>query len=69
MPSNTAGEGAGSLVLGDLVGAQKGETAIKGPPADGTPGFGWVYDPSDGTIVANAGNGEKGAQGAPFNVF
>ena len=56
-------------MLGDLVGAQKGETAIKGPPADGTPGFGWVYDPSDETIVANTGTTEKAARGAPFNLF
>ena len=51
------------------VGAQQGQTAIKPPPADGTPGFGWVYDVSKGTIVANTGASEKSAKGTTFNTF
>ncbi len=51
------------------VGAQKGQTRIKAPPADGTPGFGWVYNAGNGTIVANTGAGEKSAKGKKFNMF
>ena len=46
-----------------------GETAVKGPPADGLGSFGWVYDELAGTIVANAGAGEVDASGQPFNEY
>ncbi len=49
------------------LGAQKGQTKIKAPPADGTAGFGWVYDAVKGTIFANTGAGEKTSKGTPFN--
>ena len=51
------------------VGVQKGQTKVKVPPADGTPGFGWVYDSTDGTIVANTGDSETGGNGMKFNSF
>ena len=53
------------------VGARKGETAVKPPPANGAAGFGWVYDASNGTIVANTGSGpgDFSAKGEPFNLF
>jgi len=53
------------------VGARKGETAVKPPPADGAAGFGWVYNSSDGSIVANTGNGvgDFSAKGEAFNLF
>ncbi len=51
------------------VGVQKGQTKVKVPPADGTPGFGWVYDSTDGTIVANTADSETGQKGIKFNSF
>ncbi|MHC4219417.1 MAG: prepilin-type N-terminal cleavage/methylation domain-containing protein [Planctomycetota bacterium] len=51
------------------VGSQKGETALKAPPADGTAGFGWAYDDSNGTIVANTAAGEDDASGKPYNTY
>ncbi|MHC4109172.1 MAG: prepilin-type N-terminal cleavage/methylation domain-containing protein [Planctomycetota bacterium] len=48
-------------------GPQQGQTKIKAPPSDGTPGFGWVYDAAAGTIVVNADDGEITSEGVPFN--
>ncbi|MHC4427919.1 MAG: prepilin-type N-terminal cleavage/methylation domain-containing protein [Planctomycetota bacterium] len=51
------------------VGAQRGMTALKVPPADGTAGFGWVYDAGPGTIVANTAAGETDDEGTPYNMY
>jgi prepilin-type N-terminal cleavage/methylation domain-containing protein len=51
------------------VGAQRGMTALKVPPADGTAGFGWVYDAGNGTIVANTAAGEIDDEGTPYNTY
>ncbi|MHC4218113.1 MAG: prepilin-type N-terminal cleavage/methylation domain-containing protein [Planctomycetota bacterium] len=51
------------------VGAQRGEEALKVPPADGTAGFGWVYDAANGSIVANTAAGETDDAGTPYNTY
>ena len=40
------------------VGAQKGQTGVKAPPADGVGAFGWIYDDTAGTIVTNCAAAE-----------
>ena len=72
---NTSGTKGAGFIYGPYLraipllpgGPQKGQTAIKAPPADGTPGFGWVYDAAQGTIVVNAADGETTSDGTPFN--
>ncbi len=72
---NTSGIKGAGFIYGPYLraipplpgGPQEGQTAIKPPPADGTPGFGWVYDAAQGTIVVNAADGEKTSKGTPFN--
>ena len=51
------------------VGARKGETALKVPPADGLGAFGWVYDDTASTIVANCAAGETDDGGKPYNTY
>ena len=51
------------------VGAQRGETALKVPPADGTAGFGWAYDAANGTILANCAVGDTDDSGKPYNTY
>ncbi len=50
-------------------GPNAGLSAVKGPPADGLGPYGWVYDETDGTIVANAGDGEVDVTGTPYNEY
>ena len=51
------------------VGAMKGNSDVKAPPADGAGVEGWVY--SDGTqqILANTAPGEVDANGKPYNTY
>ncbi len=51
------------------VGARRGETALKVPPADGAAGFGWVYDVAVGSIVANCTFAETDDAGTPYNTY
>ncbi len=51
------------------VGARKGETAVKAPPADGAGNFGWIYDDTAGTIVANCAAGEADDSGKDYNTY
>ena len=50
-------------------GNKKGQTGVKGPPADGLGAFGWVYDQTAGTIVANADSGETDTKGQPIQAY
>ncbi len=50
-------------------GTNMGETAVKAPPADGLGPFGWVYDETNGTIVANVASSEVDASGKPYNTY
>ncbi len=50
-------------------GTNMGETAVKAPPADGLGPFGWVYDETNGTIVANVPSSDVDASGKPFNTY
>ena len=75
LSGNTSGTKGAGFIYGPYLraipalpgGPQRGQTAIKAPPADGTPGFGWVYDAAQGTIVVNAADGETTSDGTPFN--
>ena len=51
------------------VGAQRGETALKAPPVDGSGAFGWVYAASTGSIVANCAADETDGAGKPYNTY
>jgi general secretion pathway protein G len=51
------------------VGAQRGLNTLKAPPADGSPGFGWVYDAGPATIVSNTAAGETDDSGKPYNTY
>lgn len=51
------------------VGLERGETALKAPPADGTDGFGWVYNVTDGSVVANCAAAETDDAGTPYNTY
>ncbi|MHC4422282.1 MAG: prepilin-type N-terminal cleavage/methylation domain-containing protein, partial [Planctomycetota bacterium] len=74
---NTAAAKGGAFIYGPYlravpplpVGAQRGLTALKVPPADGSAGFGWVYDAGPGTIVANTAAGETDDAGTPYNTY
>ncbi len=50
-------------------GTNMGETAVKAPPADGLGPFGWVYDETNGTIVANTASSDVDASGKPYNTY
>ncbi len=49
------------------VGAQKAQTKIKAPPANGLGAFGWVY--SSGLMFANTAAGEVDDSGKPYNTY
>ena len=49
------------------VGAQKGQTNLKAPPADGLGAFGWVY--TSGLILANTAASEVDDSGKPYNTY
>ena len=51
------------------VGAQQGKIGIKAPPADGIGAFGWIYDDTAGSIVANCAAGDTDASGKPYNTY
>ena len=74
---NTAAVRGGVFIYGPYlravpplpVGARKGETALKAPPADGIGSFGWVYAAPSGTIVANTAALEADASGKDYNTY
>ena len=51
------------------LGTKKGETGVKGPPANGSGPYGWVYDQTAGTIVANIESGHLDSFDIPFNQY
>ena len=51
------------------VGAQKGQNGVKAPPADGIGAFGWCYDVTAETIVANCAVGEADDSGTDYNTY
>ncbi len=51
------------------LGTKKGKTAVKGPPANGTGPYGWVYNQAAGTIVANTASTNMDAADIPFNQY
>ena len=51
------------------VGAQRGEFSVKALPADGTAGFGWAYDATNGDIHANTADAEVDESGDQYNKY
>lgn len=51
------------------VGAQRSQTGVKAPPADGVGAFGWIYDDTAETIVANCAVAETDDSGKPYNTY
>ncbi len=51
------------------LGTKKGATGVKGPPANGNGPYGWVYDQTAGTIVANIESGHLDSFDVPFNQY
>ncbi len=51
------------------LGLKKGENGVKGPPANGTGPYGWVYNQAAGTIVANTASSKMDANDIPFNQY
>ncbi len=49
------------------VGAQKAQTKVKSPPADGLGGYGWIY--SSGMIQSNTAVGEVDDSGKPYDTY
>ena len=51
------------------IGAMRGGTTLKAPPADGTGGDGWVYDQVTGNVTANTSAGEVDVTVKPYNTY
>lgn len=74
---NTNPTKAGAFIYGPYlravpplpVGAQRGLAALKAPPADGSAGFGWVYDAAAATIVSNTADTELDDSGRAYNTY
>ena len=45
------------------------QASLQITPADGLGPFGWVYDETDGTIVANVPSSDVDFSGKPFNTY
>ncbi len=51
------------------IGSMRGQTTLKAPPADGAGGFGWIFDDTNGNVLANTSAGEVDDSGKPYNTY